>query len=257
MLETLGVVQVDAHSTVPRLKAGRGLEGRSLLEWTIRRVTDCQRLDAVIVAAPRSESAAELIRMVPPDVPIHFSRAPDELGRLVDAISEFRAEAIVRILIDHPLVDPVLLDRLAIDALEHPGVDYVGYCLPDGRPAVRSPIGLFGEWFGAKALVRAHRDGAARASKHSVTELFCSHPEKFQLRLLSIPAELQHGDVRLAIGSLEDWENTQAVFDVLGTEHVDWQRIAALLDHQPALRQRMGELNRAPPLADVAAERIS
>ena len=75
MLQTLGVVQVDANSTVPRLKSGRGLEGRSLLDWAIRRVTDCERLDAVIVVAPRCESLILLPAMVPPDVPVHFSRA--------------------------------------------------------------------------------------------------------------------------------------------------------------------------------------
>jgi spore coat polysaccharide biosynthesis protein SpsF len=254
MLQTLGIVQVDSNSTVPRLKSGRGLEGRSLLDWAIRRVTDCERLDAVIVVAPRAAASGPLAALVPPDVPVHFSRAHDELGRLVDAVSEFRAEAIVRISIDHPLVDPVLLDRLVIDAAEHPGIDYLGFCLPDGRPAVRSPVGLFGEWFRTTALIRAHRDGAARAPAQSVTDLFCSHPEMFQLRLLSIPLELQRDDFRLAIDNLEDWEHTQAIFDALGTEHVDWQRIAGLLDHQPALRQRMGELNRAAPLADVAAE---
>ena len=254
MLQTLGIVQVDLNSTVPRLKSGRGLEGRSLLDWAIRRVTDCERLDAVIVVAPRSEVSSPLASMVPPDVPVHFSRAPDELGRLVDAVSEFRAEAIVRISIDHPLVDPVLLDRLVIDAAEHSGVDYLGYCLPNGRPAVRSPVGLFGEWFRTKALIRAHRDGGGRAAAQTVTDLFFSHPEKFQLRLLSIPLELQRDDLRLAIDSLEDWEHAQAIFDALGTEHVDWQRITGLLDHQPALRQRMGEMNRADPLAETAAK---
>jgi spore coat polysaccharide biosynthesis protein SpsF len=254
MLQTLGIVQVDGNSIVPRLKSGRGLEGRSLVDWAIRRVTDCERLDAVIVLAPRTEASSHLAIMVPPDVPIHFSRASDELGRLVDAISEFRAEAIMRISIDHPLVDPVLLDRLAIDAANHPSVDYLGYCLPDGRPAVRSPMGLFGEWIRTKALMRAHRDGAVRAAGKSVTDLFCSHPEKFQLRLLSIPIELQRDDLRLAIDNLEDWEHAQAVFDALGTEQVDWQRIAGMLDHQPALRQRMAEMNRAGPLANVASQ---
>jgi spore coat polysaccharide biosynthesis protein SpsF len=245
MLQTLGIVQVNSDSTVPQLKSGRGLAGRSLMEWAIRRVTDCERLDAVIVAAPQSEAAGQLAMMVPPDVPVHFSSAADELGRLVDAVSDFRAEAVVRISIDHPLVDPVLVDRLAIDAGAHPGIDYLGYCLSDGRPAVHSPLGLCGEWFRTTALVRAHREGAGSSGGASVTDLFCSHPERFQLRLLALPLELQRDDLRLAISNVEDWEHAQTVFDVLGTENVDWQRIAAMLDQQPGLRRRMGELNRA------------
>ena len=34
-------------------------------------------------------------------------------------------------------------------------------------------------------------------------------------------------------------------FEALGPEHLDYHRVAHLLDHQPALRQRMAALNGA------------
>jgi len=245
MLQTLGIVEVPPRAVVGRLKSGRGPGGRSLLEWTVRRVTDSMRLNAVIVLAPRSSETEVLRRIVPPDVPVHLSSARDELGRLVDALSEFPAEGFVRVSCDHPLVDPVLVDRLVIEATAHPKTDYLGYCLRDGRPAVLSSLGVFGEWIRTKALIRADRDLSAGGQRQAVTRYFHAHPEKFHLRLLPVPAELQRDDLRLAIDSLEDWEHVQAIFDALGSEHVDWQRITGLLDHQPELRRRMAELNRA------------
>ena len=245
MLHTLGVVEVGPRAVVGRLKSGRGPGGRSLLEWTVRRVTDSMRLSAVIVLAPRSDESESLRRIVPLDVPVYFSPARDELGRLIDALSEFPAEALVRVSCDHPLVDPVLVDRLVIEAAEHPATDYVGYCLRDGQPAVLSTLGVFGEWLRTKALIRADRDLSANGQRQTVTRYFHAHPEKFRLRLLPVPAELQRDDVRLAIDSFEDWEHVQAIFEALGSEHVDWQRITGLLDHQPELRRRMAELNRA------------
>ena len=158
MLQTLGIVEVGPRAVVGRLKSGRGPGGRSLLEWTVRRVTDSMRLNAVIVLAPRSSDTEVLRRIVPPDVPVHLSPARDELGRLVDALSEFPAEGFVRVSCDHPLVDPVLVDRLVIEATAHPKTDYLGYCLRDGLPAVLSSLGVFGEWIRTKALIRADRD---------------------------------------------------------------------------------------------------
>ena len=51
-------------------------------------------------------------------------------------------------------------------------------------------------------------------------------------------------DVRLTIANDEDWDHALAIYEALGPERLDWQRIARLLDHQPALRSRMAVLNR-------------
>ena len=69
--------------------------------------------------------------------------------------------------------------------------------------------------------------------------------KNFKLRLLPAPAEIDRDDVRLTIDSDEDWDHALTIFEALGPESLDWQRIARLLSHQPALRSRMAALNRA------------
>ncbi len=51
--------------------------------------------------------------------------------------------------------------------------------------------------------------------------------------------------MRLTVDMEEDWEHALAIFEALGPDELDWQRIASLLNHQPALRRRMAALNRA------------
>ena len=65
------------------------------------------------------------------------------------------------------------------------------------------------------------------------------------MRLLPAPSGLDRDDLRLTIESEEDWEHAQVIFEALGPEELDWQRIAGLLRGQPRLRQRMAVLNRA------------
>jgi spore coat polysaccharide biosynthesis protein SpsF len=178
------------------------------------------------------------------DVPVYRSSGTDPLGRVTAALEEYPAEGAVRICVHYPFVDPMLIDRLVTTADAQPQCDYVGYCRRNGRPAILSPVGMFAEWFRSTALSEAGRRATATLDRQMVTRYLYSHPEKFNLRLIPAPEQFDRDDVRLTVDIEEDWENALTIFDALGPEQLDWQRIAALLDQQPAMRRRMAVLNR-------------
>jgi len=245
MLKTLGIIDACYRSRAVRAKAARRLGGKSVLEWVVRRATDCQRLDGVIVAtcgAPENRFLAEL---VPLDVPVFVGRRPDTLGCFAAALDEYPAEAVLRIGSRSPFIDPMLIDRLVSTAEADPDCDYVGYCSRDGRPANLSPAGVSAEWFRAAALARAQKRAKSAADRQHATHYLYGHPKEFNVRLIPVPEEIDRHDVRLTMDIEEDWENTLVIFEALGPEELDWRRIADLLDHQPALRERMAVLNRA------------
>src|SRR3954469_11080498 len=70
MLNTLGIVQVPRQAGGTISKVDRRLGDKPLLEVVVRRVTDCQRLDGVVVVLPGDASDAKIRRVVPPDVPV-------------------------------------------------------------------------------------------------------------------------------------------------------------------------------------------
>lgn len=244
MLETLGIVQVACDALAYR-KLSRRLAGKSLLEWVVRRVTDSPRLDGVIVVLADSDDDRSLADLVPPDVPVFLGSQTDELSRLAAAFEQFPARAGVRVQVDNPFIDAALIDRLVATADAHPSSDYVAYCGQGGRPAILSPLGVFAEWFRVKALRKADVEAKQPADRQHVTRYLYSHPERFNLRLVPVPAELDRDDLRLVLDSEEDWEHAATILETLGTEHLEWQRIAGLLNQQPAIRERMAELNRA------------
>jgi spore coat polysaccharide biosynthesis protein SpsF len=245
MLKTLGVVQACFSSPRFRANATRRLGGKSLLEWVIRRVTDSTRLGGVIVVAKDAAESRYLHKLVPADVPVFLSDQADALASFTRALEAYPAEAVVRVDGDNPFIDPALIDRLITGAEGAADCDYASYCCRDGRPAILSPVGVYAEWFRVRALRRAARAAKDPADRQHVTRFIFSHPEKFKLRLIPAPAEIDRDDVRLTIASDEDWDHALAIYDALGPEALDWQRIAELLDHQPALRRRMAALNRA------------
>ncbi len=244
MLKNLGIIQACFHSPRFRCNAMRKLGGRSLLEWVIRRVTDSIRLDGVIVVACETEDYRAVSRLVPSDVPVFFGEGGDALAQFAKALEQYPAEGAVRVRGDNLFIDPGLIDRLVTTAEAHPSCDYVSYCSRNGQPAILSPASVYAEWFRASALRKANRLACGDLDREHVTRYLYSHPEKFNLRLISAPAEIDREDVRLTVDIEEDWEHALAIYEALGPERLDWQRIARLLDHQPALRSRMAVLNR-------------
>jgi spore coat polysaccharide biosynthesis protein SpsF len=244
MLKTLGIVEVRPNADLSRLTACRRLGGKSLLEWVVRAMTESLGLDSVIILAPDIAEAAELTELAPCDVPLLVSDRPDALARFAAAMDAYPARAVVRVAAEHPFVDPVLIDRLVTAAANHTDADYIGYCSRNGRPIVRSPLGAIGEWIRGSAIRRANRAALHAIDRDQVSSHFHTHPEQFNLRLIPIPRQLDRDDLRLTIGGEEDWERTQTIFEALGPEPHDYRRVADLLHHQPALRERMAVLNR-------------
>ncbi|MGA2062320.1 MAG: NTP transferase domain-containing protein [Thermoguttaceae bacterium] len=244
MLKTLGIVQACCHARQFRCRAARKLGGRSVLEWVIRHVTDSLRLDGVIVLVCDDADHRFMRNLVPSDVPFFVGTKPDSLGRFSQALEQYATQDVIRIRGDHLFIDPALIDRLVSTAAEHPQCDYISYCSRDGQPAILSPVGVYAEWIRASALHKAARHAKHPEEREHVTRYIYSHPEKFNIRLIPAPAEIDRDDVRLTVEMEEDWDHVLTIYEALGPEKMDWRRISHLLDQQPALRSRMAALNR-------------
>lgn len=216
----------------------------SLVEVVARRVSDCQQLERVLVLTGDGPDDALNAELVPPDLQVFVSPRRDMLGRFVSALDATGAEAAVRVCINNPFVDPVLIDRLVTTAEMHPECDYISFSSRDGRPSIHSPVGVFAEWFRAEALRQADREAVSVADREQVTRFLYSHPERFKLRFIPVPPELDRDDLRLAAGDDEAWEHAQTIYDALGPEGLDWRRIAGLLDRRPAFREQVAAANR-------------
>ncbi|MGA2619826.1 MAG: NTP transferase domain-containing protein [Thermoguttaceae bacterium] len=243
-MKTLGIIEACFCSPAFRANAGRRLRGRPLLEWVVRRVTDSMQLSGVIVVACEAIDYHSLCGLVPMDVPVHQSNAPDMLARLTRALEHYPAEAVVRVPGDNLFIDPALIDRLITIAESLEDCDYAGYGSRDGRPAVLSPVGVYAEWFRATALRRANRAAKTPHDRRQPTRYIYAHPDKFNVKWIPAPEAIDRDDVRLTIANDDDWDHALTIFDALGTDALDWQRIAGFLNNQPAMRKRMAALNR-------------
>lgn len=251
MLETLGIVEVapqrSEQKTDSRLDigqmAGARFGGSTLIEWVLRRVTDSLGLDGVIAVLDR-HVAKSVGHLIPPDVPVFDTACANSIDRLVAATERFPARAIVRVELRMPFIDPALIDRLVNAANNNPECDYIRFKTTDGSNSSISHLGLVAEWCRVAGLRRAQKAGDI-ADGTSLWEFVDQRNGVLQTRFLQVPDGLDRDDIRLTVADQEDLANAEAIYDALGPEQLDWQRIATLLDDQPALRKQMASLNRA------------
>ncbi len=243
MLRTLGIVEACYDSPQARWQASRKLGGKAVLEWVVRRATDCQQLDGVIVVTNNAAENQFITRLVPLDVPVYTGKHEDPLSCVAAALEDYPCESVARLSSLWPFLDSTLVDQLVATAVADPECDYASYSLRDGRPAILSPVGVYVEWVRAQTLREAAARAKGRIDRHDVTRYVYLHPQKFRVRLIPAPERIDREDVRLTVDIEEDWEHTLTIFEALGPD-LDWRRIADLLDHQPALRKRMADLNR-------------
>ena len=250
MSGTLGIVEVPSAkpslSSRParRHPAEYRFGNKPLLEWVVRRVTESLLLDQVVVLVDTAQ-ADIILRVAPANVAVCIGHQPDELSRFAGVLRRYDAQHGVRVRLNSPFVDPELIDRLICTANNHPGSDYIGYAAGRCGPMVLAQLGLFADWCRAEAVYQAEHRAWQAEDRHDPLRYVYSHPEVFQLRLIAVPQQLDRNDLRLAVHGDEDRDHAQIIFDALGPEKLEWQRIAELLDQQPALRQRMAMLNQA------------
>ena len=240
-MSTIGVVDVPSVAQDPIFKGlpARRFGGGSLLEWVSQRITDVQAIDeTVILLGPSHTQLAEL---APSHIRVHCSDAPDALGQMLDVCESRQADAIVRVRVDSPFVDPVLVDQLVCTA-SLSGCDYVTYRSTAGKSAIQAQLGLVAEWISAPALRRAANE-AEGDMRECPTRYIWSKPERFQMKFMALPKVLDRSDLRLVLSGEEDWDHAQQIMEALGPDELDYQHIAVLLAEQPQIRQRMAALN--------------
>ena len=243
MVQTIGVVDVPfirttEAGTLRQTLPGRRFAGASLLEWVTQRVSEVEGIDCVVVLL--GPEHARLESLAPPGVRTLISERPDGLGRLTELCEECQPDGLVRVCVDCPFADPQLIDQLIATAARG-GCDYATYCSRDGVSAIQAELGMVAEWTSADAIAEANQAVGDLTARMGGTRAIWSRPDLFQLRFLNLPQPLDRRDLRLTVTCEDDWEQVHEIYDALGRDELDWQRIADLLEDQPEMRQRMAD----------------
>jgi len=228
------VATIEARMTSTRLprKIIRPILGRPILELLIERLSRSELIDTIVVATtsnPTDDVVEELTRKL--DVSCYRGSEEDVLDRVMRAAQAFKADLIVEITGDCPLVDPGVVDQL-IGIYLSGGYDYVSNTLRETYPN-----GLDAQVFSLKTLEEVAVLTQDPVDHEHVSIYIYEHPERFSLfNLESNLPEKYHG-ARLTVDTIEDFEVIRRIYEELYPVNPAFSLddVITLLDRKPEL----------------------
>lgn len=139
---------------------------------------------------------------------VDFFRGSEEdvLQRFIDAADAFGIKRLIRVCSDNPFLLASTFGEMFAAADAAPEADYIAYSFPDGRPTIKSHLGLFAEFTTTDALRRVAQRSDLKMDHEHVTIHMYTHPDAFKVRLLPLPRVLaDRNDIRLTLDTPSDF----------------------------------------------------
>lgn len=233
-MKIVAIIQARMGSVRLPGKVMLDLEGDSVLARVVARVKRARTIGEVMVATSDGAGddviVAECKRLA---ANVFRGDEHDVLDRYYQAAKFARAEIVVRITADCPLLDPETTDSTVSKFLEQ-RPDYASNAL------VRTyPRGLDTEVFTFAALEQVWREATERYQRAHVTPYIFQNPERF--RVLAIQGQRDYSGFRWTLDTREDLEFLRAVYARFpGRDDFGWSEVLSVLEREPYL----SELNR-------------
>jgi spore coat polysaccharide biosynthesis protein SpsF len=216
-------------------KVLRDLEGETMLARVMRRLGRARRIDSLLVATTdraADDAIAEECRRH--KLPVFRGDQDDVLDRYFRAAQLVKADVVVRVTSDCPLIDPEMTDQTVAAFLEA-RPDYAANNL------VRTyPRGLDTEVFSMDALANAWQQARKPYERSHVTPYIYEHPADF--RILTVTEDADYSHHRWTVDTAEDLEFVRTIYSRF-KEKPDflWRDVLDLVEREPQLT----ELNRS------------
>ena len=234
-MNVVAIIQARMGSNRLAGKVLKDIGGETMLARVVRRTQQATSLDEVLVAtsvdATDEPVVAECTKL---KVPVFRGAEEDVLDRFYRAAQAYRAQAVVRITADCPLIEPSVIDRI-VNAFLEARPDYASNILQRTYPR-----GLDTEIMTLPALERAWIQATESYQRVHVTPYFYQNPDLFEL--LSVTNDRDYSAYRWTVDAPEDLSFIREVYGRLGNNvAITWADVLALLVKNPAL----AELNRS------------
>ena len=182
-------------------KCMKPIIGKPLLHYQINQVQKVRLVDTIIVATTNNRKD-DVINNFCKREKIYCFRGSEEnvLKRYFDSATFFRADIVIRLTSDCPLIDPKIIKK-TIEKFLSNKYDYVSTTCPV-QGATYSD-GMDVEIFSYLNLFKAYKLCKSKIEKEHVTHFFLNRPKQF--RLFRLDLHKSYRNYRLTVDYMEDF----------------------------------------------------
>jgi len=233
-VKVVAIVQARMGSSRLPGKVLKKISGRSMLHRVVSRLRASHLTDDLIVATTTLAKDDAIVEECQDcGVPSYRGDENDVLDRYFRAAESTKADIVVRVTSDCPLIDPEITDKTIRAFLR-------------GQPAYASntlvrtyPRGLDTEVISRNALTRAWQEARRPYEREHVTPYIIEHPADFQL--LSVTDAEDYSAHRWTVDTPEDLAFVRAIYSRHEDAMFSWRDVLKLLEAEPEL----ADLNRS------------
>lgn len=227
------IIQVRMKSTRLPGKVLKNIAGKPMLVHVVERLKNAKLIDQIVIATTKDEDKAILKFADKSRVKSFAGSEEDVLDRYYQAARKHKADVVVRITSDCPLIDSEVVDKVVAFYLRNRRrVDYVSNSLKRSYPR-----GLDAEVFSSGVLKRTWQEAKEPHQREHVTPYIYEHPEIFSLVNIENSEDLSY--MRWTVDEERDLEFIREIYKRLYKEGKNFlmKDILALLRKEPQLME--------------------
>lgn len=227
-MNVVAIIQARMGSTRLLGKVIMDLAGEPMLMRVVNRVRRASKLDEVVVATTTNADDDHIVHLCEAHDCTYFRGSEEDLlDRYYQAALAFKADVVVRITSDCPLIEPEIIDRVVNEFLfYYPEVEYVSNTL-----VYTFPRGLDMEVMSFNALEQAWREDNNPAWREHVTPYIYRHPEKFKIR--NVANDVDYSHMRWTVDTIEDLTFIRKIYNHFQSDTFTWREVLRLLEMHP------------------------
>ena len=224
------IIQARMGSTRLPGKVMKTILGKPILIHDLGRIKRMKTINGIMVATTNLEEDDLILKTVKnydERIDVYRGDVENVLDRYYKAAKMCKADVIVRITSDCPLIDPNISD-LVVETFLEKQCDYCCNNMPR-----TFPHGLDTEVFSFNSLEIAWKLAETCYEKEHVTPYIRKHHEKF--KLVNVKSNINLRNLRWTLDYPEDFEFISEIYKRLGQKYFDMGDILHLLKEEPQL----------------------
>ena len=232
-MRTVAMIQARMTSTRLPGKVMMDINQKPMLRHLVDRVRLCQSVNEILIVTSLDSSDDCIVDYCKlNNIACYRGSLDDVLGRFLSAARAVKAEQIVRLTADCPLMPPDVVDDVVRFHLRD-SADYTNNC---GR--LRFPDGMDVEVISIQALEKSALNARWRSEREHVTLFIENNPSEFKISCFDAKADMEN--IRLTVDYKEDLEVIKIV-DFRQMGDFSFSKVLSVLSDDPSIKRLNGE----------------
>lgn len=230
-MKAVGIIQARMGSHRLPGKVLKPIVGVPMLKHMMMRLDRCQSLDEVVIATTDQPQDQVLCDFAETNgYLVGKGSESDVLGRYYKVAKERKADVVIRLTADCPLIDSEVTDRVVKRHLDSKTNDITSNVLQ-----LSYPNGFDTEALSFSCLERVHQGTQDPLYREHVTNYIHDYPEKFIME--NVRSDEDRSYLRLCVDTDEDFDLIRCIYEALYPQNSNFghREIYAFLDKNPEL----------------------